>query len=185
MTHRVILDESHIIRNRRSRTSVACQRLESENTWCLSGTPFQNKVDDIFPVFAFLKHPQAGYLENWNNLMSQASESVKCQRVQLCLRKCFMRRLKTDILVGKPLITLPKKRVRMVELEFGEEERALYMVVENKTRDKINSFIRKGQATKSFSHILTMLLRLRQICDHPYLIRKLLFLSSTWCTTNN
>ncbi|KAI5783669.1 SNF2 family N-terminal domain-containing protein [Geopyxis carbonaria] len=168
---RVILDEAHVIKNRRSRTSIACQRLDAEYTWALSGTPIQNSLYDIFPIFSFIGHPTAGNLDYFEAMMqSGVSDSIKAQRIQALLRSCYMRRTKNEILLGRRLITLPRKRVRMVELEFGEEERSLYMAVEQYSRDVINGYIRRGTHTKNYSNILTLLLRLRQICNHPYLI---------------
>lgn len=93
------------------------------------------------------------------------------KRIQAVLRGCMMRRNKKDMLLGKELMELPRKRVRMVELEFSEEERSLYRCVEAKSRDTMNKYIKQGTVMKNYSQILVMLMRLRQICDHPYLIR--------------
>lgn len=90
-----------------------------------------------------------------------------------------MRRMKKDQLMGKDLVCLQKKRVRMVELEFGEEERGLYRCVEAMSRETMNKYIKEGTVMKNYSDVLVMLLRLRQICDHPYLIRRYLPLLSS------
>lgn len=52
---RIILDESHTIRNRNTQMFKACMRLNSTNRWCVTGTPIQNRADDAFPLFAFLR----------------------------------------------------------------------------------------------------------------------------------
>ena len=49
-----MLDEAHAIKDRTSSTARACFALEARARWCLSGTPLQNSVDDLFAYFRFL-----------------------------------------------------------------------------------------------------------------------------------
>lgn len=170
---RVILDEAHIIKNRYSRTSLACQHLDSMHSWALTGTPIQNSLDDLFPLFSFMGHPQLGQLDQFRAVSQSRDIERAAQRMQLLLRGVMMRRNKTDQIMGKPLIVLPEKRIRMVELEFNDEERRLYDCVESMSRDVMNRYIRQGTVMKNYSSVLAMLMRLRQICNHPYLIRGL------------
>jgi len=168
---RVILDESHIIKNRRSQTSIACTELDAVHTWCLSGTPIQNALEDVYPVLRFIQHPTVGAHENFQALLGGTNNAtLKAERVKAVLRNYIMRRTKKDYLMGELLITLPKKRIRIVELELGGEELALYKAVETRAQEKINKFIGKGTVLKEWNNILVMLLRLRQLCCHPYLI---------------
>lgn len=168
---RVILDESHILKNRSSRTSLACQSLDALHTWALSGTPIQNSLDDIYPVFRFIRHPHVGTWEQFKIVAGGAGEEA-AKRVQALLRGCMMRRNKKDQLLGTDLVVLPRMRKRMVELEFSEEERALYSSVEERSREVLNRYIKDGTVMRNYTVVLVMLLRLRQICNHPYLIRE-------------
>jgi SNF2 family DNA or RNA helicase len=170
---RVIMDEAHIIKNHNGRISMACQALDAVHTWALTGTPIQNSVDDVFPILKFIKHPTAIDIETYRKVVGRKDSKVKAQRVQVLVRKYMMRRTKRDYLMGRPLISLPRKRITMAELELGVEERALYMAVEAHAREKINRYIRTGTTMQNFSSMLVMLLRLRQICCHPFLICKL------------
>lgn len=163
------MDECHIIKNKLGRISLACGELDSVNTWALSGTPFQNKLEDIFPILRFMGHP-CGYMAEFKELTKGKDERMNANRVQAVLRTCMMRRTKKETLMGKPLIVLPKKRIRMVTLKLNEEEFALYRAVEQHAIDKINKYVQKGTEMKHFSHVLTMLLRCRQVCDHPFLV---------------
>lgn len=173
---RVILDECHLIKNRAGATSEACQQLSAVNKWALSGTPIPNSLYDLFPIFSFIGHPTAGTIEGFRWLVgTHPSSAAAAQRVQAALRGNMMRRTKSDFLMGLPLISLPRKRIRMVELEFSDDERALYKAVELHSIDRINKYMREGKEMKEFA-ILTMLLRLRQMCDHPYLVCKFVLL---------
>eukprot|EP01053_Blabericola_migrator_P005720 Blabericola_migrator_1__5719@NODE_28_length_19984_cov_212_654667_g25_i0_p1_GENE_NODE_28_length_19984_cov_212_654667_g25_i0NODE_28_length_19984_cov_212_654667_g25_i0_p1_ORF_typecomplete_len1386_score194_69SNF2_N/PF00176_23/3e58Helicase_C/PF00271_31/6_6e15zfC3HC4/PF00097_25/2_3e08zfC3HC4_2/PF13923_6/5e08zfRING_2/PF13639_6/4_2e03zfRING_2/PF13639_6/6_4e08zfC3HC4_3/PF13920_6/4e07ResIII/PF04851_15/7_5e07zfrbx1/PF12678_7/6_9e06zfANAPC11/PF12861_7/5_5e06zfRING_5/PF14634_6/2_1e05ProkRING_4/PF14447_6/6_3e len=52
---RIILDEAHTIRNHQSATTKAVLALQAERKWCLTGTPIQNRLSDLLPLFAFIK----------------------------------------------------------------------------------------------------------------------------------
>ncbi|TGZ79831.1 hypothetical protein EX30DRAFT_308430 [Ascodesmis nigricans] len=168
---RIVLDESHMIKNPGSRTSVACQRLEAEYKWCLSGTPIVNDLKDIYPVFSVLRHPTAGTHQGFLKLLSGADPAVQGQRIQAVLRGCSMRRTKNDMLMGRPLIQLPKKRERLVELDFTPDERALYNFILQESKNSINKALGSGKLDSGdYSKILVLLLRLRQCVSHPWLI---------------
>jgi hypothetical protein len=53
--YRVVLDEAQAIKNHRSRTSIACHKLQSTYRWALSGTPMQNSLNEMYPYFRFLR----------------------------------------------------------------------------------------------------------------------------------
>ena len=60
--HRVILDEAHVIKNSHTEAAKACCLLHARKRWCLTGTPLQNTVDDIYSLVRFLQHePWAEY----------------------------------------------------------------------------------------------------------------------------
>ncbi|GJN01659.1 hypothetical protein PR202_ga18940 [Eleusine coracana subsp. coracana] len=54
--YRIVLDEAHMIRNRTSQVAKACWKLEAERRWCLTGTPIQNRIDDLYSYLCFLKY---------------------------------------------------------------------------------------------------------------------------------
>src|SRR5690606_3623166 len=58
---RIILDEAHTIKNRRSKTSRACYALAADHRWVLTGTPIVNRLEDLFSLVRFLG------VEPWNN----------------------------------------------------------------------------------------------------------------------
>lgn len=53
---RVVLDEAQTIKNHRTQVARACSGLRAKRRWCLSGTPIQNSIDDLFSYFRFLKY---------------------------------------------------------------------------------------------------------------------------------
>ena len=67
--HRVITDEAHSFRNRMSLRAKACSALKSKFRWCLTGTPIQNSLEDLFTLLVFLKfYP---YKKKWTKEMQR------------------------------------------------------------------------------------------------------------------
>ncbi|RPA86345.1 hypothetical protein BJ508DRAFT_322005 [Ascobolus immersus RN42] len=170
---RIIFDECHIIRNRATKVSEAAMRLESEMCWCLSGTPIFNSLWDLFPVFSLIDMPRLCNSDFYRNLVGKGTGASMgenaAKTIQIALRAAMMRRTKDDQFMGRPLIELPPKVVKEVFIEFDPDARALYDLYESMARAAINDFAKKDKIGKNYSHILTFLLRLRQLCNHPYL----------------
>ena len=54
--NRVILDEAHYIKNKQTKVASACYSLDTIYRWCLTGTPIQNRLDDLYSLIFFLKY---------------------------------------------------------------------------------------------------------------------------------
>jgi SNF2 family DNA or RNA helicase len=74
----------------------------------------------------------------------------------------MLRRLKTDLVNGKPIIELPEREVKVVKCDFDEDERAFYKALEDKIEIAVSKFQRSGTVQQNYTAILTLLLRLRQ-----------------------
>ena len=73
----------------------------------------------------------------------------------------MLRRLKTDEIDGKPLITLPERRLDIIDCEFDQHEREFYNVLETRMEGAVERIMQQG-STKSYMCVLLLLLRLRQ-----------------------
>ncbi|TFY74691.1 hypothetical protein EWM64_g9322 [Hericium alpestre] len=173
---RIVLDEAHNIRNRNTKASQACCALDSKYKWCLTGTPLQNSVEDIF---AFLKFLRIRPLNEWQTFNEQIFKPVKSgksvramKRLHVVLKAIMLRRRKTDMINGKPLIDLPARSVEVLQCEFDDDERAFYHSVENRIEEQMNKLLKSGDVMKNYTHVLVLLLRLRQACNHPSLVSK-------------
>ena len=92
------------------------------------------------------------------------------RKLQAVLKAILLRRTKTSLIDGKPIINLPPKTEEIQHVVFNDEEQAFYNALESKTQIQFNKYLRAGTVGKNYSNVLVLLLRLRQACCHPHLI---------------
>ncbi|KAF8632872.1 hypothetical protein AX17_004720 [Amanita inopinata Kibby_2008] len=173
--YRVVLDEAQHIRNKRTRMSRAVTNLQGTYRWCLTGTPIINSLADVYGYLRFLRvRPWHDFTEFQNKIgrLEKRNPKLAVSRLQTVITTFLLRRMKDSTLDGKRLIELPEKKVSLIKLDFSEEEREIYRMVEIKSQAKFNKYLREGTVLKNYHHVLILLLRLRQICSHPSLIQE-------------
>ncbi|KAL8100619.1 helicase-like transcription factor CHR28 isoform X2 [Apium graveolens] len=171
---RVILDEAQTIKNHRTQVARACCSLKAKVRWCLSGTPIQNSIDELFSYFRFLRYePYSAYKSFCSMLKNPISRnSVQgYKKLYAVLRTVMLRRTKGTFIDGEPIITLPSKTINLNKVEFSVEERAYYKKLEADSRSQFKAYAAAGTLGQNYANILLMLLRLRQACDHPLLVK--------------
>ncbi|XP_072955755.1 helicase-like transcription factor CHR28 isoform X1 [Typha angustifolia] len=171
---RVILDEAQSIKNHRTQVARACWGLRAKRRWCLSGTPIQNAVDDLYSYFRFLRYdPYAVYKSFCSMIKVPISRNPTngYKKLQAVLKTIMLRRTKGALIDGKPIITLPAKTVTLKKVDFSMEERAFYSILEAESREQFKVYAAAGTVKQNYVNILLMLLRLRQACDHPLLVK--------------
>ncbi|KAL4920456.1 DNA repair protein rad5 [Aspergillus aurantiobrunneus] len=173
---RVILDEAHIIKNRRSKTARACYELKGTHRWVLTGTPIVNRLEDLFSLVRFLKVEPWNNFSFWKTFITTPFESKDFVRalsvVQTVLEPLVLRRTKTmKTPEGEPLVPLPKRTIQIEEVDLIEQEREIYNHIFTRAKQTFNSNVEAGTLLKSYSTIFAQLLRLRQTCCHPVLTR--------------
>nr|KJB31901.1 hypothetical protein B456_005G213400 [Gossypium raimondii] len=171
---RVILDEAQTIKNHRTQVARACCSLRAKRRWCLSGTPIQNAIDDLYSYFRFLKYePYSVYTAFCHGIKgSIAKDYVKgYKKLQAILKVVMLRRTKASLIDGEPIIKLPPKSVLMSKVDFTAEERDFYTQLEADSRSQFKAYAAAGTVNQNYANILLMLLRLRQACDHPLLVK--------------
>ncbi|KAJ3156294.1 hypothetical protein HK101_001498 [Irineochytrium annulatum] len=181
--HRVILDEAQYIKNKTAKMSLGAEQLGnvSETRFCLSGTPLQNHIDDIYSLFRFLKTPMVEEYDIFRESIGRKINSkhehlqrIGYARLQAILKTCLLRRRKTDKRKdGRPLVELPPREVVLDKCTFSEHEKNFYEALEGHARLRFNKLDKAGTATVQMSVILVMILRLRQAADHPHLISEM------------
>ncbi|KAL1537512.1 helicase-like transcription factor CHR28 isoform X4 [Salvia divinorum] len=172
--YRVVLDEAQTIKNHRTQVARACWGLRAKRRWCLSGTPIQNAIDDLYSYFRFLRHePYATFTTFCEHLKSPINRNPKVgyKKLQAVLKTIMLRRTKGTYIDGEPIIDLPPKTIELKRVDFSMEERDFYCRLEADSQAQFAEYAKAGTVKQNYVNILLMLLRLRQACDHPLLVR--------------
>lgn len=173
---RVVLDEAHHIKNRASKTAKACYELSADHRWVLTGTPVVNKLEDLFSLVRFLGVEPWNNFSFWKTFITLPFESGDFVRaldvVQTILEPLVMRRTK-DIKTpaGEPLVALPPKEMEIVHVELSKPERDIYDHIFMRAKRTFSHSVEAGTVMKAFTTIFAQILRLRQSCCHPTLVR--------------
>ncbi|KAK1985891.1 SNF2 family domain-containing protein [Colletotrichum cereale] len=176
MFYRVVLDESQQIKNHKAQAALSAADLMSQYRWCLSGTPMMNGVDELYSLYRYLKIKPYSVWGNFRGAFGVLfgkrgdPQAQAMRNLQVLLKATLLRRTKTSQIDGKPILQLPEKTEEVVYAELDEDERKFYTDLETKSQVQINKYLRKGTLGKHYSHVLVLLLRLRQTCCHPHLL---------------
>ncbi|KKY27098.1 putative dna repair protein rad5 [Phaeomoniella chlamydospora] len=193
---RVVLDEAQAIKNPSGKTSKAVRALTGHYKWCITGTPIQNRVEELFAYFDFLKAPHTGsfnlFRNNYCENRSSFRTEIKPDRLAHMLQGIMLRRTHAEKLFSRPIVTLPGIDHRTDLLEFNEIERSIYCLVKHKFVERINSLSSAGQLQSNYRNILTMMHRLRMLTSHILLVQNVLKqclnaedVESLWRLTSN
>lgn len=170
---RVVLDEAHQIKNKSSKTSLACKDIKAKRRWAVTGTPIQNKLEDLYSLVRFLKHQPWSNHTFWRTFITvpfQKQDPSALTAVQTVLEPIVLRRTKTmRDRQGQLMVPLPPKTINIEYLSFTPEEQDIYDAIYNDSQIKFSYFCQAGKLGKNYASIFQLLTRLRQICCHPYL----------------
>lgn len=159
-------------------TTVASQAscdLETDRRVALTGTPIQNKIEDVWALFRFLRLNPIDDKEMFTKYISNPckfGEQIGVARLQLVMRCCTLRRTKdstTDD--GKKILNLPPRKEVQLWLDLREDERAAYDSRKEAVTERVKELRARNELGKNYANVLQEILRLRQICDHVDLAR--------------
>jgi non-specific serine/threonine protein kinase len=138
---------------------------------CLSGTPLQNNTFDIFAQMNFLNPGMLGSQEFFKSEFSvpidKFGEKEQKDHLRKLLYPFILRRTKEQVAKD-----LPEKQEMILFCEMGSEQRKIYDAYRNDFRDKILGVVQEQGIQKSQLTILQGLMKPRQICDSPAIIKE-------------
>ncbi|CAN0887295.1 DNA repair protein RAD5B [Linum grandiflorum] len=181
---RVVLDEAHTIKNWKSLGAQATFKLNSHYRWCLTGTPLQNNLEDIYSLLCFLHVQPWCNWAWWNKLIHRPYENGDPRALKLMkaiLRPLMLRRTKeTKDKYGRPILVLPPTDIQLVKCEPSEAERDFYVALFRRSKDEFENLVAQGTVLNNYASVLELLLRLRQCCNHPYLVTSKYDINKYW-----
>jgi len=165
----LLVDEAHLMKNADTRISRTVKLLRSKYRLALSGTPVENRLEDLRSLFDFILPGYLGKAEEFRKLYRIPIEVKRSREQAEVLRKItspfLLRRLKTDKAIIKDL---PEKIVANEYAVLEKEQAVLYESVVAESMQKSEHSDPKNRAAL----ILTLLTSLKQICDHPRVFDK-------------
>ncbi|XP_061492992.1 helicase-like transcription factor [Rhineura floridana] len=169
---RVVLDEGHTIRNPNAQQTKAVLDLDAQRRWILTGTPIQNSLKDLWSLLSFLKLKPFIDREWWHRTIQRPvtmGDQGGLKRLQLLIKSITLRRTKTSKVKGKPVLKLPGRKVFLQHITLTDEESLMYHSVRNESIAAIIRYFNEGTVLTHYADVLGALLRLRQLCCHPWL----------------
>ncbi|MNZ31844.1 RNA polymerase-associated protein RapA [compost metagenome] len=168
--HLLILDEAQYIKNATSKAAQAALRLEARQRLCLTGTPLENHLGELWSLFNLLMPGWLGnsrdFTRHYRTPIEKRGDSQRLAHLNARIKPFLLRRRKDQVATE-----LPAKTEIVQWVELSQAQRDLYetvrLAMDRKVRDEIE---RKGLAG-SHIVILDALLKLRQVCCDPRLLK--------------
>lgn len=164
----LILDESQAIKNPDSQTAKAAQVVTAEHRLCMTGTPLENKLDELWSQLHFLNRNMLGSRTAFDNRFSkpigQGDEAAKNLLLRV-IKPFILRRTKDTVAAD-----LPEKQESIIHCEMTKPQAAVYARLRDHYRAEILSAVDEAGLNRSKMKVLEGLLRLRQVACHPGLV---------------
>ena len=177
----IVLDEAQMIKNAGSQAAKAARLLRGRRRLALTGTPVENRLEDLWSIFEFLNPGMLGTSGAFKDAMKSGSGSNGSQGLnganggetkgpgmevlRRALRPFLLRRTKQVVAPE-----LPARTEQTVRCELEGRQRALYDGLRMHYREQLLGRVEREGMNKSKMHVLEALLRLRQAACHPALI---------------
>ena len=167
---RIVLDEAHMIREQSTFISRAACELAGSRHWALTGTPIQNRLDDLASLLRFLR---VAPFEDTSNFTRYVLTPFKMANPDILMKL----RLLVDSLTlrrTKDRINLPKRVDQVVKLTFSDEEKAIYDAYQKDGKNRLQAVSSQKDklAGKGMAHVLRSILILRLLACSKVLLNE-------------
>jgi SNF2 family DNA or RNA helicase len=139
----VVLDEAQRIKNREAKTAQVVRGISRDRSWAMTGTPIENRVEDLINIFAFVD-------------ADRIPPDTPPRLLPELTRDCILRRVKEDVATD-----MPPKVIRDVYIELTPAQRLSY---ERAEKDGVVQLDALGE-TITVNHVFELVMRLKQICN--------------------
>ncbi len=162
--HRVVLDEAQNIKNPQAKQSRAVRNLDAPRRIALTGTPLENRLSELWSILDFCNPGLMGgseeFRRNFAVPIERYHDKQRSRQLKSLVRPFVLRRLKTDPSV---ITDLPPKVETKEFCRLTTEQATLY---ENCVKTMLGE-VERAEGIRRRGIVLTTLIRLKQICNHP------------------
>jgi superfamily II DNA or RNA helicase len=166
--HMVVLDEAQAIKSPTAKATHAVCRLQTRHRVCLSGTPIENNLGELWSQFAFLMPGLLGQRKSFNRRfrapIEKDGDPVRRGQLATRIRPFILRRTKSAVATE-----LPPKHTILRRITLAPDQRELYETIRATMHEKVVAGIAARGMAQSHVLVLQALLKLRQVCCDPRL----------------
>jgi superfamily II DNA or RNA helicase len=166
----LVLDEAQHIKNRQTQNALAVKAVRAGHRLVLTGTPMENSVLDLWSIIDFLMPGYLGsatdFRERYEQPITRDKDEAVQARLGRRLRPFILRRLKTEVAKD-----LPARLEQVSFCELTDDQAEIYKQVLAVSRKEVMDAVGAQGVAKSKMIVLNALLRLRQICCDPRLLK--------------
>ena len=167
--HLVVLDEAQNIKNASSHAAQVVGELNTRHRLCLSGTPMENHLGELWSLFNFLMPgflgSQARFKSLYRTPIEKHGDSERAEQLRRRVTPFMLRRHKRDVATD-----LPEKQIAISSVELGSAQADLYETIRLTTEKTVRDALANKGLAQSQIQILDALLKLRQVCCDPRLL---------------
>ncbi len=166
----VVLDEAQFVKNPRSKGAQAAARLRASQRVALTGTPIENHLDELWSIFNFaipgLLGERTPFARVFRTPIEKRGDTQRRALLAARLRPFLLRRKKEDV-----ELDLPEKTEIVTRVELDGAQRDLYETIRLAMHERVRAEMRRRGLARSRIVVLDALLKLRQVCCDPRLVK--------------
>ncbi len=156
-----VLDEAQSVKNAQSQGALAAKELDAQVRVALTGTPMENHTGELWSIFDFIL---PGYLGTQAAFLRRYGSGERAEELRERIRPFLMRRLKSEVLSD-----LPEKHEQYLYAAMPPEQDRVYQTLLATLRQHVGQALDEGSLPRARMQVLSVLLKLRQVCCHPKL----------------
>ena len=166
----VVLDEAQAIKSPTAKATHAVCRLDTRHRLCLSGTPIENNLGELWSQFAFLLPGLLGARKSFNRRfrtpIEKDGDPLRRNQLATRIRPFILRRTKSAVAAE-----LPPKHTILRRITLAPDQRELYETIRATMHERVTQGIAAHGVAQSHVLVLDALLKLRQVCCDPRLVK--------------
>lgn len=168
--HLLILDEAQYVKNAGTKAGTTIRHLRARHRLCLTGTPLENHLGELWAQFDFLLPGFLGshqeFTKRWRAPIEKGGDNVRRDLLRRRTRPFILRRLKDEVATQ-----LPPKTIIVRNVDLEGTQRDLYETVRAAMHEKVRAAVNAQGLGRSHIIVLDALLKLRQVCCDPRLVK--------------
>lgn len=168
--HMAILDEAQTIKNPNAATTRWLSAIKASHRFCLTGTPMENHLGELWSIMSFVNPgylgDKAAFSRNWRTPIEKMGDRARAAALTRRVKPFLLRRTKEEVAAE-----LPAKTEIVETVSIDGKQRDLYDSIRVSMAEKVRKALEQRGLGRSHIIVLEALLRLRQVCCDPQLLK--------------